>query len=511
MENIVTRISIDLQSPAVYEVVKAQQNDTNSRIIEVILTNNGKQYPLNEVSTIKFGGHRSDGSSFEQDCIYTDDLITIVLKEDVLGLHGLHEGRITLYDSTNNQILSTPTIKISVQKDPCFDKENITEIPRNKIDETILEIGAYEEKLNQHIADVDIHPTKEEMESAIKKEVEQNINDLQEKIDNLEEEIGEVDATPENVVLYANDGEVVDVPTIDDNGMTVNITVDSELSETSENPVQNKVITAKLDEVFQFVSDGKELIASAITDMGVNTDAEATFEVMAENIRAIQTGGGNSSTKTNVLSFDSGDSTGIMLTSSLPLAESIDISQISISNEEVTLEGVTRLSDYSIKLLGDFYSYYYEITINTASGFFVDNFETINTIDVYRRSMEFSTAGEIIAILGGESYSKVNNGFAIGGYGYNPSNGWRFAILVADNKEDCNYCHNVGVNDAFESFVYDKDGKTYYYPTGRASKGDIYKSGGSALKINDIEPWQEAFNNGRDWVSAMLDFYFGYI
>ena len=71
-----------------------------------------------------------------------------------------------------------------------------------------------------------------------------------------------------------------------------NITIDAALSETSENPVQNKVITSKLNEVFQSVSDGKSLIASAITDKGVSTDATATFDTMAGNIMAIESGGG---------------------------------------------------------------------------------------------------------------------------------------------------------------------------------------------------------------------------
>lgn len=67
------------------------------------------------------------------------------------------------------------------------------------------------------------------------------------------------------------------------------ITIDSVLSETSTNPVQNKVVTAKLNEVFQSVSSGKSLIASAITDKGVNTEADATFQAMADNITAIST------------------------------------------------------------------------------------------------------------------------------------------------------------------------------------------------------------------------------
>ena len=68
------------------------------------------------------------------------------------------------------------------------------------------------------------------------------------------------------------------------------IKVDSELSAISENPVQNKVITAKLNEVFQSVSDGKSKIAAAITDKGINTAADATFNTMSENIKKIETG-----------------------------------------------------------------------------------------------------------------------------------------------------------------------------------------------------------------------------
>lgn len=75
--------------------------------------------------------------------------------------------------------------------------------------------------------------------------------------------------------------------------------VDSYLSETSTNAVQNAAVTRKLNEVFQSVSSGKAQIASAITDKGISTDAEASFETMAENIRRIQTGSG----KVNVDNF----------------------------------------------------------------------------------------------------------------------------------------------------------------------------------------------------------------
>ena len=47
----------------------------------------------------------------------------------------------------------------------------------------------------------------------------------------------------------------------------------------------------KYDMLFQSVSNGKELLASAITDKGVVTLATDSFEVMANNIRKITTAG----------------------------------------------------------------------------------------------------------------------------------------------------------------------------------------------------------------------------
>ena len=45
--------------------------------------------------------------------------------------------------------------------------------------------------------------------------------------------------------------------------------------------------------LFQSVSNGKSAIAAAITDKGVETAADASFDIMAENIKAISGGGGN--------------------------------------------------------------------------------------------------------------------------------------------------------------------------------------------------------------------------
>ena len=51
-------------------------------------------------------------------------------------------------------------------------------------------------------------------------------------------------------------------------------------------------VEGALAELFQFVSNGKSLIASAITDMGISTSNTDTFQVMANNIRMISGGSG---------------------------------------------------------------------------------------------------------------------------------------------------------------------------------------------------------------------------
>ena len=48
-------------------------------------------------------------------------------------------------------------------------------------------------------------------------------------------------------------------------------------------------VEGALSELFQNVSNGKQLIATAITDKGVTTSSDDTFQVMADNIRRIVT------------------------------------------------------------------------------------------------------------------------------------------------------------------------------------------------------------------------------
>ena len=64
---------------------------------------------------------------------------------------------------------------------------------------------------------------------------------------------------------------------------------------------ENRVITleTQVNELFQSVSDGKTLVANAITDKGVSTSTSATFATMASNIRNLNNGIGYTSESKN--------------------------------------------------------------------------------------------------------------------------------------------------------------------------------------------------------------------
>lgn len=66
-----------------------------------------------------------------------------------------------------------------------------------------------------------------------------------------------------------------------------------QISFSSDN-MDEDTVHAAIEKLFTSVSDGKELLASAITDKGISTTKDVSFRQMAENVRAIQTGGSNS-------------------------------------------------------------------------------------------------------------------------------------------------------------------------------------------------------------------------
>ncbi len=149
MNNVLTQIKIDLYSSTSYEVIKAQQGDRNSRIIEFVLYNRGKPYEFSGNIFFRFVGHRGDGSSFsktEAECITRNgNHVRVTLPEDVLYYDGTIEAKLVMYelgDTTaksveskatdtmlekpERTVLSTIPFKISCIKNPC-NENNLSE------------------------------------------------------------------------------------------------------------------------------------------------------------------------------------------------------------------------------------------------------------------------------------------------------------------------------------------------------------------------------------------------
>lgn len=67
---------------------------------------------------------------------------------------------------------------------------------------------------------------------------------------------------------------------------------------------QGKILKDSIDDLKKFVSDGKTKVANAITEKGVETATDATFDTIVENIKKIQTGGGLYGAIINVTTYD---------------------------------------------------------------------------------------------------------------------------------------------------------------------------------------------------------------
>lgn len=156
MNSIYRSIDIDLYSPTSYEVIKAQQGDNNSRILEFILYNQGKPYVITDDTLLKFMGHRGDGSYFLKDetdeCIQLkENKILVSLTDDILYYSGMIEAKLVMYDNNGN-ILSTVPFKISCTKSPC-DENDLSKGERSKIEDLILKVEEFSRNAEKTVSD----------------------------------------------------------------------------------------------------------------------------------------------------------------------------------------------------------------------------------------------------------------------------------------------------------------------------------------------------------------------
>ena len=102
-------------------------------------------------------------------------------------------------------------------------------------------------------------------------------------------------------------------------------------------------VEGALAELFQYVSNGKTLIASAITDMGIATSNTDSFEVMANNIRMISGSSGEITTHTitnNLTNCTTDNSSASVLEGDSYLSTITANDEYTLTNVSVTMDGV---------------------------------------------------------------------------------------------------------------------------------------------------------------------------
>lgn len=199
-------------------------------------------------------------------------------------------------------------IKALIENDTTLDEAIITidnaitnRYTKDEIDELIKEItggGAISEDVVKKIINTFVSDEEVSGLNTDNKTIVSAINEIKDSSSGIsEDEVNEV------ITKYINEVEVEGIGT-DEKTIVLSINELSELIEsklssddanelikesfsTVENEdlnTTNKTLISAINEVFQSVSNGKKIIASAITDRGVLTSSDATFSDMARNI-----------------------------------------------------------------------------------------------------------------------------------------------------------------------------------------------------------------------------------
>ena len=110
---------------------------------------------------------------------------------------------------------------------------------------------------------------------------------------NVKGAINEIDAKCDDIAVKTITTEertkLTNLKNYDDTSIKADINnIKADLG-TAELNTTAKDLKGAINEVFQNVSNGKQLIATAITDKGVTTSSDSTFQTMATNIKNIQT------------------------------------------------------------------------------------------------------------------------------------------------------------------------------------------------------------------------------
>ena len=114
MQNDITQhITLELNKPVDKAKICVKKNDTNSRRVQVTLTNNGGMVNLDTVVVAVVKGRKPDGMTFYNDCTIVGDTIWFMVTTQMINVAGQVECEleVTWQDET---LVTTPTFYIQV-------------------------------------------------------------------------------------------------------------------------------------------------------------------------------------------------------------------------------------------------------------------------------------------------------------------------------------------------------------------------------------------------------------
>lgn len=116
----VQRIQIELDSSAPFEYVVAKAGEKESRIVEVTLLENKKEFTIPAGTTAKIKYYKPDGKFVLNNATINGNVITVTYTEQMLAVSGTGRGEIVLYNGTAVLRSATYYTKIT----PTVYKEN---------------------------------------------------------------------------------------------------------------------------------------------------------------------------------------------------------------------------------------------------------------------------------------------------------------------------------------------------------------------------------------------------
>ena len=116
----VQRIQIELDGSAPFEYVVAKAGEKESRIVEVTLLENKKEFTIPAGTTAKIKYYKPDGKFVLNNATINGNVITVTYTEQMLAVSGTGRGEIVLYNGTAVLRSATYYTKIT----PTVYKEN---------------------------------------------------------------------------------------------------------------------------------------------------------------------------------------------------------------------------------------------------------------------------------------------------------------------------------------------------------------------------------------------------